>query len=100
MISLVGTKEVNSVLYRLVYIVPANALVQITSLFRTGKNTNRTGEIWLFRPVNGYRAETQKVSFVRKENREEGKKEEDDNGAGVAPRISFFSICLHYSVMT
>ena len=41
-----------------------------------------TGEIQLFQSVNGYRAET---SFVRKENREEGEKEEDDDEARVAP---------------
>ena len=99
MISLIGTKEVNSVSYRPVYTVPASASVQITPLLRTGKNTNRTSEIRLFRLVNGYWAETQKVSFVRKENREEGEKEEDDDGVGVTPRISFFSIRLHYSVM-
>ena len=54
-------------------------------LFRTGKNIGRTsctGEIRLFRPVNGYRAKT---SFVRKENREEGEKEEDDDETRVAP---------------
>ena len=44
--------------------------------------TGCTGQIRLFRPVNGYWAET---SFVRKENREEGEKEEDDDEAGVAP---------------
>ena len=44
--------------------------------------TDYTDKIRLFRPVNGYRAET---SFVRKENREEGEKEEDDDEAGVAP---------------
>ena len=65
--------------------MPANALVQITPLFRIGKNISRTGEIQLFRPVNGYWAETRKVSFVRKENKEEGEKEEDDDEAGVAP---------------
>ena len=44
--------------------VLANAPVQVHLLFRTGKNIGHTGEFWLFRPVNGYWAETQNaVSF-------------------------------------
>ena len=32
-------------------------------MFRTGKNTDRTGEIRPFRPVNGYWAKTLKAFF-------------------------------------
>ena len=39
-------KGVDSVSYRSVYTVPANKLVHITSLFRTGKNTGRIGQFW------------------------------------------------------
>ena len=38
-----------------------------TPLFCTGKNTGHTGhtsEFWLFRPVNGYRAETRFCPFL------------------------------------
>ena len=60
---IVYTKEVNFVpcrLVRPVYTVPANKPIQIPPLFRTGKNTNCTSEIRLFRPVNAYRTETRK----------------------------------------
>ena len=56
-------KEVNFIPYRLVrpvYTIPASAPVQITPLFRTGKNTNHTGEIQLFQPVNGYQVKIEK----------------------------------------
>ena len=49
-----------------------------------------TGEIWLFWSINGYWAETQKVSFERKENREEGEKEEDNDEVGVALWSNYF----------
>ena len=49
-----------------------------------------TGKIRLFWSINGYRAETQKVSFVRKENREEGEKEEDNDEVGVALWSNYF----------
>ena len=60
---IVYTKEVNFVpcrSIRPVYTVPANKPIQIPPLFRTGKNTNCTSEIRLFRPVNAYRTETRK----------------------------------------
>ena len=56
-------KEVNFVPYRLiqpVYTVPASKPVQIPPLFHIGKNTSRTNEIRLFRPVNAYRTEKRK----------------------------------------
>lgn len=56
-------KEVNFVPYqsvRPVYIVPASKSVQIPHLFRTEKNTDRTGEVRLFRPINAYQTETRK----------------------------------------
>ena len=60
-----------------------NPLISYREKYRSYRpRTGCTGEIRLFRPVNGYRAET---SFVRKENREEGEKEEDDDEVGVVP---------------
>ena len=54
-------KVIDSVPYRPVwseYTIPASNPVRSTPLFRTGKNTGRTGKIWLYRPVIGYRIET------------------------------------------
>ena len=59
-------KEVNIVLYRpvwLVYTVSASTPVQVHPLFRTRKNTNLTGKIWLFRLVNGYRSEQKAIDL-------------------------------------
>ena len=45
------TKVIDSVLYRSVrpeYTVQASNPVRSTPLFHTGKNTSRTGEIWLY----------------------------------------------------
>ena len=39
-------------------IIPASKPVHMNPLFRTGKNTGRTSEIWLFRLVNGYQTGT------------------------------------------
>ena len=43
--------------------VPASKPVQNTPLFHTQKNTGHTNEIQLYRPVNGYRAETRQAFF-------------------------------------
>ena len=48
---------------RLVYTIPASKPVQNTPLFRTRKNTGHTNEIWLYQPVNGYRAEMWQAFF-------------------------------------
>ena len=57
-----------------------NPLISYREKYRSYRpRTGCTGEIRLFRPVNGYRVKT---SFVRKENKEEGEKEEDDDEAG------------------
>ena len=83
------TKEVNSVPYRpvwSVYTIPASNPVQITPCFVPEKIPAVLAAYrlyWLYLPVNGYRAETQTVSFVRKENREEGEKKEDDDEVGL-----------------
>ena len=63
------TKEVNFIPYRPVrpeYTVPTSAPVQITPLFRTGKNTGHTSEIRLFQPVNGYQVKNQIQKSQRK----------------------------------
>ena len=44
--------------FRTVFSVLASNPVQNTPMLRIGKNTSHTGEIWLFRLGNGYRAET------------------------------------------
>ena len=57
---------VNTVPYRPVwpvYTVPVSAPIQIHPLFHTGKNTGRTGEIQLFRLVNGYRPEQKAIDL-------------------------------------
>ena len=59
-------KEVNFILYRTVrpvYTIPVSKTIQIPPLFRIGKNADRTDEIWLFRPVNGYWAKTRNGVF-------------------------------------
>ena len=40
----VPTRGVNTVLYRLVYTVPATKSVRLIPLFRTGKNTGRISQ--------------------------------------------------------
>ena len=57
------------------YIVPANASIQVDPLFLTEKNTNRTGEISLFRLVKIFRTGTNK-------NKKEKEKEEEDEKNG------------------
>ena len=60
---IIESKEVNFIPYRSirpVYTIPTSALVQIPPLFCTGKNTSHTGEIRLFRPVNGYQVKIEK----------------------------------------
>ena len=47
----VPTRGVNTVLYRLVYTVPATKSVRLIPLFRTGKNTGYTGRIGQFRAI-------------------------------------------------
>ena len=57
------SRGVNTVLYRpvrLVYTVPASKPVQLTPLFRIGKNTDRTGQ---FRAIPGIPASTEKKFF-------------------------------------
>ena len=49
---------VNTVPYRPEYTVPAGNPVRLTSMFRTGRNTGRTGQYRLYRPVFEYRTET------------------------------------------
>ena len=73
-------KEVNSVPYRLVwlvYIVPVSAPVQVHPLFRTGKNTSctgHTGEIRLFRPIKMFRTGTNKKKKEKEKEEEDEKK--------------------------
>ena len=69
------TKDVNTVSAG--NTVPTGASVHVHLLFRTGKNTDRTSEFRLFRPVNGYRAETRNanLSKPRKPSRKKEKNE-------------------------
>ena len=70
-------KEVNSVLYRLVwpvYTIPVSAPVQVHPLFRTGKNTGHTGKIRLFRPVKMFRTDTNKKKKEKEKEEEDEKK--------------------------
>ena len=70
-------KEVNSVSHWpvwSVYTIPVNAPVQIHPLFRTGKNTGRTGKIRLFWQVKMFRTGTNKKKKEKEKEEEEEKK--------------------------
>ena len=60
-LGLVLINVVNIVPYRLVrpeYTIPAGNPVWLTPMFRTGRNTGRTGKYRLYRPVFEYRTKT------------------------------------------
>ena len=59
--------------------------------------TDCTGEIQLFRSENGYRAETWKVSFVRKENKRRRKGRRQRRSRGGAMRQLFLLLLSFFS---